>query len=107
MAGHWCPMVHWLNLKACVGVKNGQLKAIKMALRLSRHLAHVVMFEVGFYFQSLSTTKPIIKEAPIYLGHRHPTLRFICSKDKNTSTDVLRTNLLIQDHTEGTWKQLD
>lgn len=66
--------------KARIDIKNGQLKAIKAVLRLSRCHVHAMMFEFGFYFQSLTTlTKPITNEAPIYLGHQcicH-ALRFI------------------------------
>ena len=77
MVGHWCPITHRLSLKDHVDINNGQLKTIKAGLRLSRHLVHALMFEVGFYFRSLTTTKSIIKEALIYLGHRCPTIRFI------------------------------
>ena len=72
MAGHWCLIIHQSNPKACVDVKNGQLKAIKTALRLSQHHVHILMFEVGFHFWSLTTTKPIVTKALIYLGHRCP-----------------------------------
>ena len=75
MAGHWCPIIHRLNLKTHVDVKNGQLKAVKAALR---HLVHALMFKVGFYFRSFPTTKSIIKKALIYLGHHYPAIRFIC-----------------------------
>ena len=61
-----------LNLKAHVDVKKIQLKAIKAMLRLSRHLVYAMMFEVGFYCRSLTTTKPIIKEVPIYLATSVP-----------------------------------
>ena len=57
--------INHLNPKARVNVKNGQLKAIKATLRLSRPPIHALMFEVGFYFRSLTSTKPIVKEAPI------------------------------------------
>ena len=77
MVGHWCPIIDMLNPKARVDVKNDELKAIKTTLRLSQRLVHALMFEVGFYFQSLTTTKPIIKEALISLGHWCPTVRFI------------------------------
>ena len=50
MAGLRCPMTHQFNPKARVDVKNRKLKAIKAASRLSRRLAHALMFEVGFYF---------------------------------------------------------
>ena len=50
MTGYQCPIIHRLNPKARVNVKNGQLKAIKVALRLSRCLVHARVFEVGFYF---------------------------------------------------------
>lgn len=33
------------------------------------------MFEVGFHFQPLSTTKPKIKVAPVYLRHGYPAIR--------------------------------
>jgi len=46
------------------------LKTIKVALRLSRHHVHTMMFKVGFYFPLLTITKPIIKKAKIYLGRR-------------------------------------
>ena len=69
-ARHRCPIIHQLNPKAHVIIKNGQLKAIKATLRLSQHPIHTLMFEVSFYFQSLTTTKPIVKDAPIYLVHR-------------------------------------
>jgi hypothetical protein len=56
-------IMHRLLYKVCVDVKNGRLKAIKLALSLSRHPVHNVMFKVGFfYFRSVTTTKPIIKE---------------------------------------------
>ena len=81
MAGHWCSIIHWLNPKACVNVKSDQLKVIKSTLRLSRHHVHTLklMFKVGFHFWSLTTTKPIIKEALIYLGNQCPDIRYICS----------------------------
>ena len=82
-AGYWCPIMHWLNFKACANVKNGQLKAIEVALRLSRRRVHALMFEVRFYFQSLITKKPIIKEAPTYLGHVCPAIRFICTRQQH------------------------
>ena len=72
-------IIHWLNPKARVNVKNGQLKAIKATLRLSRYPIHPLMFEVGFYFRSFTSTKPIVKEAPIYLGHQCPAITFIYS----------------------------
>ena len=77
MAEHRCPILHRLTLKAQVDVKNGQLKAIKTTFRFSRRLVHALMLKVGFYFRSLTTTKPIIKEAPIYLGHGCAAIRFI------------------------------
>ena len=77
MAGHQCPIIHRLNHNTHVDIKNDQLKAIKAALRLSRCLSHDLMFEVGFYFRSLTITKPIIKEAPIYLGHWCHVIRII------------------------------
>ena len=67
MVGHRCLIIHQLNPKARVDVKNDQLKVIKATLRLSRCPIHSLMFEVGFYVQSLTTTKPIIKDARIYL----------------------------------------
>lgn len=77
MAGHQCSEIHRLNPKARVDVKFGLLKAIKAALKLSRRPVHGLMFQVGCYFRSLTTMKPIIKEeAPINLGHRCPTTRF-------------------------------
>jgi hypothetical protein len=36
--------------------RNGWLKAIEATLSLFGHLVHNVMFEVGFYFQSLTTS---------------------------------------------------
>jgi hypothetical protein len=68
MAGYWCPIIHRVTPKARVNVKNSKLKAIKEALRLSRCLIHTLMFEVGFLSD---------KEAPIYLGHWCPAIRFI------------------------------
>jgi hypothetical protein len=35
MAGHRCSIMHWLNPKARVAIKNDQLKVIKVVLRLS------------------------------------------------------------------------
>jgi hypothetical protein len=49
-------MMHRFLHKACVDIKKGRLKAIKAALSLSQCRAHNVMFEVDFYFQSLTTT---------------------------------------------------
>ena len=54
MVGHRCPIIHRLNPKDCVDIKNGQLKAIKAALRFSCRHVHALMFEVGFYFWSLN-----------------------------------------------------
>ena len=71
-------MIHQLNPKACVDIKNDQFKAIKAALRLSRCHVHALMFEVGFYFRSFTITKPIVKEDSIYLGYLCPATRFIC-----------------------------
>ena len=50
VAGHRCPVIHWLNPKAHVNIKNDKLKAIKAVLRLSRRHAHAMMFKVDFYF---------------------------------------------------------
>ena len=50
MVGHRCSIIHRLNPKDCVDIKNGQLKAIKAALRFSCRHVHALMFEVGFYF---------------------------------------------------------
>jgi hypothetical protein len=69
MAGHQCPIRYLFSHKARVNVKNGRLKAIKVALSLSRRPIHALMFEVGFKLQSPTTTQPIIKEALIHLGH--------------------------------------
>ena len=77
MAGHRCLIIHRLNPKAHVDIKNNQSKAIKALLRLSRRLVHAMMFKVGFYFQSLINTKSIIKEAPVYLRHWCLVIRFI------------------------------
>lgn len=57
MAGRRCLIIHRLNLKVHVNLKNGHLKAIKVALRLSRCLVHASRFKVSFYFWSLTTTK--------------------------------------------------
>ena len=54
MAGHQCPIIYRLYPEIRVDIKNGQLKAIKAALRLSQHLVHTLMFEVGYL-------KPIFK----------------------------------------------
>ena len=67
---------------AHVDVKRGQLMAIKAALRLSRRLVHAMMFKVGFYFRSLTTTKPIIKEGYGLFGtpvscHKFHTMNYI------------------------------
>ena len=64
-----CEPCGGLNPKAGVDVKNGQLKTVKAALGLSQRLVRALMFKVGFYFRLFTTTKPIVKEAPIYLGH--------------------------------------
>ena len=74
---------HQLNLKVHVDVKNDQLKATKAVLRLSRRHVHALMLKSGFYFRSLTTTKPIVKESPIYLVHRCPTIRFIWKWSQN------------------------
>jgi hypothetical protein len=50
MAGHRCPIIHQLNLKARVNIKNGQLKAIKVTLRLSQCHVHAPIVEHGFHF---------------------------------------------------------
>jgi hypothetical protein len=77
IARHRCPILHRWNPKAHVDVTNGQLKVIKAVLRLSRRPRHALMFKVGSYFQSLTTTKPIIKEALIHLGHWCLAIRFM------------------------------
>jgi hypothetical protein len=56
-----CPKRHYLNPKARVDIKNGQLKAIEAMLRVSRRHVHALMFEASFHFRSLTTTKPITK----------------------------------------------
>ena len=76
--GHWCLMIHWFSHKAHVNVKSEQVKAIKAALRLSRHHVHALVFKVGLFCRSLSTTKPIVKEALIHLGHQCLTIRLTC-----------------------------
>ena len=48
MAGHHCPVIHQLNPKAHVNVKNGQLKVMKVALWLSQRPIHALLFEVGY-----------------------------------------------------------
>ena len=48
--GHMCSIMHQLNPKAHVDIKNDQLKVIKVVLRLSRHHVHALVFEVGSYF---------------------------------------------------------
>ena len=50
MGGHWCPIIHRLNPKARVDIKNDQLKAIKVALRSSRYLVHALLFKSDFLF---------------------------------------------------------
>ena len=55
IVGPRCPILHQFSHKARVDIKNGRLKAIEAALRLSRCLVHNVMLEVGFYFQLLTT----------------------------------------------------
>jgi hypothetical protein len=45
-AGHWCPIIHRSNPKACVDLKNDELKAIKVVLRL------IWMSSVRFNVQS-------------------------------------------------------
>jgi hypothetical protein len=47
MAGHWCLIIHWLNPKARVDIKNVKLKEIKAAFKLSRCRIHALVFEVG------------------------------------------------------------
>jgi hypothetical protein len=74
---------HRLNLKVHLNVRNGQLKTTKAALKLSPRHVHALMFKVGFYFRSLTTTKPIVKEARIYLVHECPTIRFIWKWSQN------------------------
>ena len=73
------------NLEVRVNVKLVSWRWSKWALRLSRRLVHALTFEVGFYFRSLTTTKPIIREAPIYLEQWSPTIRFICWGKDNPS----------------------
>ena len=89
MAGHQCSIIHQLNPEARVDVKNDQLKAIKVALRLSRYPVHALMFEVGVYFRSLTTTKPIVEEAPMYLEHPCPAIRFKLLNDQVQSTTCI------------------
>ena len=50
MAGHRCSIIHRLNLKAHIDVKNDQLKAIKVALRLYRRHVHALLLKVNYYF---------------------------------------------------------
>ena len=68
MAGHRCPIIHRLNLKAGVIVKNGQLKAIKAALRLSRCHVHTLIFEVGFYLLLIYKHKIVHYGRPYLFG---------------------------------------
>ena len=58
MAGHQCPIIQRFNPEALVDVKNGQLKAIRAALRLSRHLVHALMFKVDFIYLFSVTYNP-------------------------------------------------
>ena len=62
MAGHWCPIIHRFNLKTCVNVKNGQLKAIKAVLRLSRCIVHTLMINVGFLLFLITYNHKTIKQ---------------------------------------------
>lgn len=62
VAGPQCPIMHRFSHEALVDIKNGQLKATKMALSLSRCPTHNLMLKVSFYFWSLTTTKLIITE---------------------------------------------
>ena len=48
--GHECPIIQQLNPEIRVDVKNGQLKAIKVALNLSPRHVHALIFKAGFYF---------------------------------------------------------
>jgi hypothetical protein len=85
MVGHQCPIIHQLNPKAPFDIKNGQSKAMKAALRLSRRHVHTLIFEIGFYFQSLIATKPLIKDAPSYLGHQCPAIRCMLKMDEKVT----------------------
>lgn len=53
MAGHMCSITHRLNPKAHIDIKSDKLKVIKVVLRLSRHPAHALVFEVGFHHLQL------------------------------------------------------
>lgn len=68
MVGHRCPIIHQATLKARADVKNGHLKTIKATLRLSLRIVHALMFEVGSYFLSLTTTNQSFKGGSVLFG---------------------------------------
>ena len=63
--------------KARVDVNKWSVEGDQSSVEIISMSCTPLMFEVGFYFRSLTTIKPIIKEAPIYLGHRCPIVKFI------------------------------
>jgi hypothetical protein len=70
MVGPRRPIMHWLTrIKACVDIKNGQLKVIKAEFSSSRRPIHNVVFEVGFYFRA-----PTITFSCLALDHTLPRL---------------------------------
>ena len=95
----WC----WLNPKARVDVKTGQLKAIKVALRLSQHPVHALMFRIGYYFWSLTTTIPILRRLRLFgtLVSRHKV--HIVSFLTNEHFLYEPLSLFIEKHAYATW----
>jgi hypothetical protein len=65
-----------LNLKARVDVRNVQLKATKAALRLSQHLIHAMMFEVGLLLSVTYNHKTNHQGGSDLFDHRCPAIRF-------------------------------
>ena len=63
--------------KARVDVNKWSVEGDQSGVEIILTSCTPLMFEIGFYFRSLTTIKPIIKEAPIYLGHRCPIVKFI------------------------------
>lgn len=72
MVGHQCPMIHWFLHKAYASRRQSKQRWDYLGIMYTLWCLKLVLF------RSLVTTKPITKEAPIYLRYWCHAIRFKC-----------------------------